>query len=134
MVRKLSRRGYGGEEVGTAITRLRELGYLDDAAFAEGHVRRRSSSRGPMALSAELGARGVDREVAEAAIDRLSPDIELLAAQKLADRLAGNTRYASYRELLQSVGAKLLRRGFSMEVVRKACDGLWRGTAEAPGA
>jgi len=35
MVRKLSRRGYGGEEVGTAITRLRELGYLDDAAFAE---------------------------------------------------------------------------------------------------
>ena len=133
MVRKLSRRGYGGEEVGTAITRLRELGYLDDAAFAEGHVRRRSSSRGPMALSAELGARGVDREVAEAAIDRLSPDIALLAALKLADRLAGNTRYASYRELLQSVGAKLLRRGFSMEVVRKACDGLWRGTAEAPG-
>ena len=105
MVRKLSRRGYGGEEVGTAITRLRELGYLDDAAFAEGHVRRRSSSRGPMALSAELGARGVDREVAEAAIEGLSPDIELLAAQKLA----------------------------SMEVVRKACDGLWRGTAEAPG-
>jgi len=86
-----------------------------------------------MALSAELGARGVDREVAEAAIDRLSPDIELLAAQKLAGRLAGNTRYASYRELLQSVGAKLRRRGFSMEAVRKACDRLWRGTAEAPG-
>src|SRR5437763_1186350 len=95
MERKLSRGGYGGEEGGTAITRLRELGYLDDAAFAEVHVRRSSASRGPMALSAELGARGVDREVAEAAIEGLSPDIELLAAQKLADRLAGNTRYAS---------------------------------------
>jgi len=134
MVRKLSRRGYGGEEVGTAVTRLRELGYLDDAAFAEGHVRGRSSSRGPMALSAELGARGVDREVAEAALDRLSPDIELLGARRLADRLAGNTRYASYRELLHSVGAKLIRRGFSIEVVRKACDALWAGTAGEPRA
>src|SRR5438034_9129188 len=107
-------------------------GWLGDRRFAERYARRRSRSLGPMAISAELAARGVDRELVEAAIERLGPHTQYLAAHKLADKLAGNTQYASYRELLHSVGAKLLRRGFSMEVVRKACDGLWPGTSDEP--
>jgi len=105
-------------------------GWLGDRRFAERYARRRSRSLGPMAISAELAALGVDREVADAAIERLGPHTQSLAAHKLA----GNTQYASYREVLHSVGAKLLRRGFSMEVVRKACDGLWPGTSDEPTA
>ena len=137
--RKLGRGGYLETEIDAAQARLLENGWLGDRRFAERYARRRSRSLGPMAISAELAARGVDREDVDAAIEGLGPHVPYMAAHKLADRLAGNTRYASYRELLHSVGPKLLRRGFSMEVVRKACDGLWPGMAaptdpEAPPA
>ncbi len=127
--RKLARRGYAEEEVAGAVARLTELGYLDDASFASGHVRRRSSTRGPLALSAELSARGVDKQMADAAVAGFDPEAQLEAATRLAARLAGDRRTAGYRELLDSVGAKLLRRGFSMMVAREACRAVWAGTA-----
>jgi regulatory protein len=129
--RKLARRGYEEEEVAGAVARLTELGYLDDASFASGHVRRRSSTRGPLALSAELSARGVDKQMADAALAGFDPEAQLAAATRLAARLAGDRPTAGYRELLGSVGAKLLRRGFSMTVAREACRAVWTGTAAA---
>jgi len=130
--RKLFLRGYDQAEIDSAQARLMEHGFLGDQTFAEHYVRRRSRSLGPLAISAELAARGVDRETAERALERLDPHKQLLAAHRLADRLAGNTRYASYRELLHSVGAKLLRRGFPMNVARAVCEGVWRGTGDTP--
>jgi regulatory protein len=127
--RKLARRGYDDEDVAGAMRRLGELGYLDDAAFAAGHVRRRSASLGPLALSAELAARGVDRRVAGGALATFDHEAQLAAATRLAARLSGRNRPAGYRELLDSVGAKLLRRGFPETVAREACRTIWRGTA-----
>jgi regulatory protein len=132
--RKLLRRGFGPAEVEAAEAQLIEHGLLSDRAFAHLYVRRRSSSHGPLAISAELAARGVDRETADEAVRLLGAGVQLAAARRLADRLAGDTRYASYRELLGSVGPKLLRRGFSTAVARAACDGVWEGTAESPEA
>ena len=126
--RKLGRRGYGEEEVESAVLRLTELGYLNDRAFAEGHVRRRSSGLGRLALSAELAARGVDRDVADAALGGLDADRHLVSATRLAERLFGHKIFSSYREMLNSVGPKLLRRGFSPAVVRTACSAVWNGT------
>jgi regulatory protein len=59
--RKLARRGHPEADIEVALGRLVELGYLDDRSFASGLVRRRGTVRGPLALSAELAARGVDR-------------------------------------------------------------------------
>ena len=126
--RKLGRRGYGEEEVESAVLRLTELGYLNDRAFAEGHVRRRSSGLGRMALSAELAARGIDRDVADAALGGLDADRQLASATRLAERLVGRKAFPGYREMLNSIGPKLLRRGFSPGVVRSACRGVWDGT------
>ena len=113
------------------MTRLSEQGYLNDASFAAGHVRRRSATRGPLALSAELSARGVDKHMADAALAGFDPEAQLAAATRLAARLAGDRRTAGYRELLGSVGAKLLRRGFSTTVAREACRAVWTGTDAA---
>jgi len=126
--RKLGRRGYSEADVDTAVERLIELGYLDDRVFAEGHVRRRSASLGPLALSAELAARGVDRAAADAAMAGLSPDAQLAAATRLVERLSGRRPVAGYRELLDSVGPKIVRRGFSPGTVRAACRAVWDGT------
>ncbi len=116
-------------EVDAALARLVERGLQSDDAFAEAHVRRRAGSLGPLALSAELTARGVGRDLADRAMARFTLDRQLASALKLAERLCGNTRYASYRELLHAVGGKLMRRGFSMPVARAACEALWNGTS-----
>jgi regulatory protein len=126
--RKLARRGYEADEVQSALQRLGQRGYLDDNAFADGLVRRRSVSRGPLALSAELAAKGVDRRVADAAVSRLTPGHQLEIATRLAERLYASGPRLAYREMLDRVGSKLVRRGFAPCVVREACRTVMAGT------
>jgi regulatory protein len=114
------------------MARLVELGYLDDRAFASGLVRRRGELRGPLALSAELAARGVDRAAAEAAVAEFDPQAQLLSATRLAERLHARKPEMGYREMLDGVGTKLLRRGFPAPIVRAACRAVLAGTAQPP--
>lgn len=128
---KLGRRGYDEPDVDAAVARLVDMGLLDDRSFASGHVRRRSAALGPLALSAELAARGVERQLAREAVAGFGPEAQVAAAEKLARRMAGARTYTGYRELLDRVGAKLVRRGFSPAVARRACDAVWSGTGNA---
>jgi regulatory protein len=125
--RKLRRRGYPLEEVEAAMARLVELGYLDDRSFASGLVRRRGAIRGPRALSAELAAKGVTREEADAAVAEFDPDAQLASATRLAGLLQARNPVGGYREMLDKVGPKLLRRGFSPTIVRAACRSVLEG-------
>jgi regulatory protein len=134
LLRKLTRRGFGAEDVEAAVGRLVERGYVDDAAFAAAHVRRRAASRGAVAISAELASRGVPRHVAGAAVAELDRTSQLQAATRMAERLCAAKRPAGYQELLRSVGAKLLRRGFSESIARAACAAVWARTPAGPQA
>lgn len=127
---KLGRRGYDQAEVDAAVARLLEMGLLDDSSFAVGHVRRRSSSLGPLALSAELAVRGIERSTAGAALEQFDRAAQLASAERLGRRLAGSRSYAGYKELLDRVGPKLVRRGFAPAIARLACDALWSGTED----
>ena len=118
---KLTRRGYEGAAVRYALRRLHELGYLDDQSFARSYVRRRASIRGPRALAAELAARGVDRAEAEGAGAEFGEAEQLAAAMRIAERLYSRKPLPSYRETLNAIGSKLLRRGFSPATARAAC-------------
>jgi regulatory protein len=128
--KKLERRGYEAEEVALALARLAGMGYLDDAAFAGGLVRRRSAGRGPLALSAELARSGVDRATADAALELLTPEAQLEAARRLAKRLYVSTPPSAYRDMRDRIGAKLLRRGFGMAIARAAVDAALAGTSD----
>ena len=134
---KLRRRGYEEVDVQAAAARLAELGYLDDRSFATGHVTRRSGVRGPLALRSELAARGVDRAIADEAVGGFDSEAQLSSARRLAGRLAGRKSFAGYKELLDWVGPKLVRRGFPPAVARAACRAVWSpagDTSEAPEA
>jgi regulatory protein len=128
MQRKLTRRGYTSEEVDAALARLDELGYLNDLAFAEGLVRVRSASRGPRALSAELAKRGVGRAQADRALASYDDARQLASAMRIVERTYGKREMTDYREMLDRVGNKLLRLGFSTTIVRGACRAVMSGT------
>ncbi len=127
LLRKLTRRGYDSAAIRTALRRLEELGYLDDQAFARSFVRRRGSVRGPRALSAELAARGVDRAQVDTAVAEFGEAEQLAAAIQIAERLYARKPSPGYREILDEVGAKLVRRGFSVSVAKAACHTLLAG-------
>jgi regulatory protein len=129
MQRKLARRGYASEEVDSALARLDELGYLNDLSFAEGLVRVRSASRGPRALSAELARRGVGRAQADRALASYDDALQLASAMRIIERTYGKRKITEYREMLDRVGNKLLRLGFSTTIVRGACRAVMAGTA-----
>jgi regulatory protein len=129
-MRKLTRRGYDGPAISTAMGRLVELGYLDDQSFARSFVRRRGSVRGPRALSAELAARGVDRAQVDTAVAEYGEAEQLAAATQIAERLYARKPSTGYREILDQVGTKLVRRGFSVSVARAACHSVLAGRSD----
>jgi regulatory protein len=113
--------------IDASMGRLVALGYLDDKSFAQGLVRRRGAIRGPLALSAELAAKGVDRAQADAALAEFGPEAQLASATRIAERMHSRKPVTSYREMLDSVGSKLMRRGFSAVIVRAACRSVLEG-------
>ncbi len=128
---KLTRRGYEGAAIRTALKRLEELGYLDDQSFARSFVRRRGSTRGPRALSAELASRGVDRALVDTAVAEFGEVDQLAAATQIAERLYARKPAPTYREVLDEIGTKLVRRGFSVSIARTACAAVLARRTEA---
>jgi len=129
--RRLRMKGYEPEVTDEVIERLRELGMIDDAAFAGTLVRDRVRLRpsGARRLQGELRAKGVDEEVAREAIrDTLEGEgtdereLALRAAEKWRTR-PGEERDRARRRL----HGFLARRGFSGETIREAIDEVLPG-------
>jgi regulatory protein len=120
--RRLGRKGFDPEVAGRTVERMRELGVVDDAAFAESFVRDRVRLRpkGTRRLADELRARGVDAETARAAVDGVlerEDATELDLARQAAARWrpqAGEEPARARRRL----HGFLARRGFAGETVR----------------
>lgn len=120
---RLRRAGHAADAVAGVLHRCRELGYLDDHAFALAHVRDRLRLRpkGRRALHAELRRKGIDRDLAEAAIEDAFAETGL-DESALARRLARKRRRALGRVppdvARRRLAGYLARRGFPPTVVR----------------
>lgn len=112
--RKLRRKGCATEAIEDAVARARRLGYLDDATFARALVAHRSRTRGPSVVAAELAAKGINRGLARDALGVVDHSSQVEAARRLAARSSDTDR--------QVVAARLLRRGFTTDVIREALD------------
>ncbi|MDP2674368.1 MAG: RecX family transcriptional regulator [Dehalococcoidia bacterium] len=120
---RLARRGAPADLLDGAISRLRELGLVDDAAFARAWVEGRSrlSPRSQRLLRRELQAKGIDGEAAREALGPLDDeDAALRAAERRADAMRG----LPYPEFRQRLGDFLRRRGFDTATVRRTVERL----------
>jgi regulatory protein len=132
--RRLTSAGYQTDLVDGAITRLGELGMLDDEAFARAWVesRDRARPRGERAIRQELGLKGVDRSTIDLVLgerreataglpdeDGASVSADQAAAERLLARNARSlARVADPRQRRQRAYALLARNGFDPEVCR----------------
>ena len=126
---RLKRRGWHRPAVDAAMARMRELGYLNDGAYARLFVEARQSAtpRSRRALAFELQQRGIDRETAGDAIEPVSDaDAAYEAAQRRLRALRSLDRPTFERRL----GNFLAARGFGYGVARATIDRCWRELTE----
>lgn len=138
MRRRLTTLGYPSGLVEATVTRLIELGYLDDERYAAAWVasRDRARPRGTAALRQELLRKGIEPEVIVAALAERgaehAPDdpgapgsvettADLQAAGRLLEKRRGSLeREADPRKRRQKAYALLARNGFDPEVCAQA--------------
>jgi regulatory protein len=105
--RRLAEAGYRAELIEGTLNRLREIGLLDDEAFARAWVesRDRARPRGEIALRRELRLRGVASEVVEAALEERQAETLTSAAA-----FGGETDSEATRNPDEAAARRLLER------------------------
>src|SRR5690606_21468842 len=105
-----NRRKFAAEAIEHAVGRMRELGYLNDAAFARYYVEvRQASPRSKRALAFELQRKGVGRQFVEPALEDHS---DADAAYDAAQRRLRSLREADRVTFERRLGNFLASRGF----------------------
>jgi len=124
--RKLREKDYASGVIDQVVAYLHDRGYLDDEAYAHEYVRRRFSHKGygPVRLRMELKKRGIDRHLAETAVDRLFEENDQLpAAQAQAEKKWSRiAREDDPRKRRDKLYRHLKRRGFTYDVIQQVID------------
>ena len=123
---KLIRSGFDDNVAEDTVARLRELGYLDDAAYARSYAQARFRNRGygPGRLRSDLMRRGIAAALIDAVLDDLTEQEDMLEAarrhaEKRWPRLAAEPDARKRRKKLSDY---LVRRGFSYDIARSIID------------
>ena len=129
LAQALRRKGVPDDAAGAVLERFDEVGLIDDAAFAGQWVRSRHRNKGlaRRAIALELRRKGVDDEVAGAALAEVDTGSEELRARELVDRklctMPADTPEQRKKAAPRLVGM-LARKGYSggiaYRVVREA--------------
>lgn len=121
----LRKRRVPDEVAERVLTRLEEVGLVDDAAFATAWVESRHGTRGlsSQALGRELRSRGVADDTVAEAVGALDHDTQLRTARELAIRkqrsMATLDRTVQQRRLVAMLGRKGYPAGLVYSVVRE---------------
>jgi regulatory protein len=125
---KLQAKNVPDDVAGPLLDRFEEVGLVDDAAFARAWIASRQPGKGlaRRALAEELRRKGIDDEVARAALDEIDPDDEEAAARALvrkkARTLGGVERDKATRRLVGMLARKGYSPGTAYAVVRDELD------------
>ena len=116
---KLKLRAASTADIGATITRLKDIGYLDDSRFAESFAlyRAENDGFGRLRVLSDLRTRRVPPKIAEKAVARVFEDkseSDLIDAyiERRMPSLRANVKVEDGRELARAYG-RLRRAGFS---------------------
>jgi regulatory protein len=128
--RYFDKRGVPTEVQVRAMKRLRELGQIDDLAFARAWVENRQlfRPRGRFALRVELRRKGITDEIIETTLDGFD---EEQAALKAGRKPARRWKQLSADEFRRRLGDYLTRHGFAFELIPTVVNRLWHELKDA---
>ena len=122
---RLKRKSFEPEIIDATIARLKELGYVDDEAYARSWAesRRASTPRSGRLIASELRLKGIAPEVANEATSAISDDD---AAYEAASGRLRSLRGLPYKKFRERLGRFLTSRGFDYGVVRETIERCWK--------
>lgn len=122
----------------SVLSRLEDVGLIDDAAFADAWVESRHHGRGlaRRALARELRHKGVDSELIDHAVEQLDPELEERTARALVERKLRATKGLERDRRLRRLAGMLARKGYpeglALRVVREALEAEGEDVEEYP--
>jgi regulatory protein len=114
--------------IDATMERVVEMGYVNDAEYAEQMVRSRMEYRkqGTMAIRQALRQKGVDDETAALALEEIKPEDEEANARALVEKKLPSTRGLDRNKRANRLVGMLARKGYNggiaYQVVREALD------------
>ena len=101
------------------ITRLKKQSFLNDEEFAEWWVKARTGSqpKGPYVIRMELLRKGVDKEIVEKAISKITNQKEL--GSKVIEKKLVIWKTLTNLELKKKIYEHLARRGFDSKTINE---------------
>lgn len=128
----LRERGIPDETAEQVLGRFAEVGLIDDAAFAEIFVRSRHRERGlgRSALRRELERKGVERSVADRAVEAIDDEDERARATELVLRKLDSAMFAGPQAARRRLLGMLARRGYGPSVAIPVINEALRGYLE----
>jgi regulatory protein len=119
--------------VAAAVEHARELGMIDDKAYAGAYTRtqERGALKGPRAIRHELHQRGVDRDTAaEAVAAAEDPEAQRANARRAAERKAASLAREAPAKARLKLMQYLLRKGYDGTVAAEVTRELLGGNAD----
>lgn len=120
LAERLTKRGYPDEVAEAVLSRLAEVGLIDDEDFAEQWVksRQRNAGKGKRALAAELRTKGVDADVIASALSGIDAGAERVRAEQLVERRLRREPLGDGDEVkvTRRLVGMLARRGYSQSM------------------
>lgn len=129
---KLRRIGYSPETVKMVLFKLDREGFLNDRDFADQWARYRSSQRyGPRRIVQELKMKGISGEDIESVLENLPEKEQLEDAVEIARKALKRAKSGEDpRKTREKMAAGIVRRGYSWDLARQACDQVLRDEEE----
>lgn len=124
VARHLDDKGHDSEAAAAVLADLQFQGVVDDHRFAAWYVEARLGHRptGRLRLVQEMTERGIERAVAEEAIEAvLDPETEWTLALQAADGRRASLQGLPPDKAKRRLAGFLSGRGFPMEIVRRIC-------------
>ncbi len=111
-------KGVPDEAAKAVLDRYTEVGLIDDVAFAQAWVSTRHTGRGlaTRALALELHRKGIDKDIAGAALATLDPDAEEGGARVLVERKLRSMRTLAPEVATRRLAGMLARKGYASDV------------------
>lgn len=122
--RALARRDTPEEVADELISRFKEVGLIDDAAYARAltNTRLDVQRRGAMRIRQELRNKGIDDELIQDSLAEIDPEDELAAAEAFARKKMRSYQGLEPPVVKRRLYGALARRGFGPETVRRAAE------------
>ena len=111
----LNKHGIDNESAQAAVSQLTEMGFLDDAKYAQLLVRQnlRIGTDGPLSVSNKLKQKGIDPEIIDNNLAEIADDKWLDTGKRVLKSMRSKVGKLSQRELEHKMTTKLLNHGFS---------------------